>query len=58
MAKGRMESTKPKEIEELYEHLLALMQKLDLLHDDIELGKALNLRDNIVCQIAGLLSSE
>ena len=53
-----MESTSSVEIESLYEQLLALLQKIDLLEDDIEYSKALNLRDNIVCQIAGLLNSE
>ncbi len=58
MAQIRMESTKSTEIELLYEQLLALLSKLDILEDDIELSKALNLRDNIILQIAGLLSSE
>jgi len=53
-----MESSIIVEIEELYDQLFALLQKLDLLTDDIELSKALSLRDNIVNQIAGLLSSE
>lgn len=46
------------EIESLYEELTALLNTIDDIENDIELSKALNLRDNIVCQIAGLLSSE
>lgn len=46
------------EIESLFESLKALLDTVDDIKDDIELSKALNLRDNIVCQIAGLLSSE
>ena len=46
------------EIENLYEELQALLNSVDVIENDIELSKALNLRDNIVCQIAGLLSSE
>ena len=46
------------DIESLFDSLQALLNGLDDIKDDIELSKALNLRDNIVCQIAGLLSSE
>lgn len=46
------------EIENLFEELQALLNTIDEIENDIELSKALNLRDNIVCQIAGLLSSE
>lgn len=46
------------EIENLFDSLKALLDSVDDIEDDIELSKALNLRDNIVCQIAGLLSSE
>ncbi len=58
MVKDRMERIKQTTIEEQFEHLYNLLQKLDALEDDIELSRALNARDELVLSIASLLRSE